>query len=200
MHLFQQFPQDALPSCYILLGARALSGQVWPRGGRPAPAPLPLSSSRSSWLRSSSSPQGTQPWWPCRLPPPQPTPLLPVVTSESLWEGAPAGGPGDGGWQRCGVVPRSGEAEFSPAPPGRPSRPSTTTTGRPGPGTHPESLLLAVPAPPQPGRAVQLQQSLQNLLPWGGQNLLPARGRGPRPLGGFGVPKASLLLESTGKP
>lgn len=42
---------------------------------------------------------------------------------------------------------------------------TTTTTCRPGPRTHPEPLLLAVPPPPLPGRAVQLQQSLQNLLP-----------------------------------
>lgn len=134
-------------------------------------------------------------------PPPFPPHLaLPVVTSESLWEGAPAGEPGDGGWQRCGVVPRPGEAELSRAPPGQPSRPSTTTSGRRGPGTHPEPLLLPVPAPSQPGRAVQLQQSLQNLLPWAGQHLLSAPGRGPRDLGGFGVPKASLLPVSTGKP
>lgn len=83
---------------------------------------------------------------------------------------------------------------------GNPPAPSTTTSGRPGPGTHPEPLLLAVPAPPQPGRAVQLQQSLQNLLPWAGQHLLSAPGCGPRDLGGFGVPKASLLPVSTGKP
>lgn len=48
---------------------------------------------------------------------------------------------------------------------GDPPIPSTTNTCRPGPGTHPEALLLAVPPPPLPGRAVQLQQSLQNLLP-----------------------------------
>ncbi|XP_035307132.1 protein ATP6V1FNB isoform X2 [Cricetulus griseus] len=71
---------------------------------------------------------------------------------------------------------------------------------RRGPGTHPEPLPLAVPQPPLPGRAVQLQQALQSLLLSARQRLLPAPGLGPRGPRGFGVPRASLLPGSTLEP
>lgn len=76
---------------------------------------------------------------------------------------------------------------------GNPPILSATTKGRRVPGIHPEPLVLAVPPPPLPGRAVKLQQSLENLLPCAGQCHLPALGRRPRSLEGFGVPRASLL-------
>lgn len=107
-------------------------------------------------------PQGTQPWWPCRLSPGsclqcllshtrrEPQRVNPAVVVCNDAES----------FQDLGRQQSAGLRLSDPPIPS-----TTTTTCRPGPRTHPEPLLLTVPPPPLPGSAVQLQQSLQNLLP-----------------------------------
>lgn len=106
-------------------------------------------------------PQGTQLRWPCRLFPGSCLLCLLSYTGREPQRVNPAA-----------VVVRNdaesfqdlGRRQLGGLCPRDPPIPSTTTC-RLGAETHPEPLLLAVPPPPLPGRAVQLQQSLQNLLP-----------------------------------